>query len=505
MSTSVVDNVSAYLRELSTHRAFYFGTFVVIAVSSIIVALLWPKNYTSSSTIYADNSNILQPLMEGNAVPTGISDQAQMAQEILFKREFENEVLDAGGWEYDDLRPADRNNLIKNIQNRARIESVGRSPANLIRISFTDADPVRAFAIAQKYTSIFIEQSVVEKREESRNAFEFIQNQVTSYHEKLQLSEEKLSNFKSENNLGTLADANARISRYRAEIERLELELIQLQTEEESVEGQLAGQQAISKDLSELNAVRNRINALQVQLDSLRSRYFDSYPDVILLKEQIADLMAMYDSGQTSLLPLESDDLDKEGVTPLHQQLRSQLSSIRTAIQSRTSQLNGIKDLLVVESDRIRKINAVEAELAELTRDYNVTRDFYNDMLKRLENARVSMNLDEQQQGVTFKVQESAIIPTSPDGLAFTHLLAASLILSICAPLGLLVLYMELDPRIRSEANWAEEWPPMIMSVSTMNYAKSNGLSDKWFAAIVLATSLSLYGTAAGVKLAGLI
>ena len=502
----VADNVRAYLRELSAHRVIYSLCFLTIATASIIFALLWPKSYTSSSLIYADNSNILQPLMEGNAVSTSIVDQAQMAQEILFNREFYDEILDASNWDYENLSAVAKENLIIDIHGRTSIENVRRNPASLIRISYMDQDPIRAFTVTQKYTSIFIEQSVVEKREESKNAFDFIQNQVTSYHSKLKESEERLSQFKSENNLGTLSDANARISRYKNEIERLELQLVQLDTEEAAVEAQLAGQQAVSKDLSELNALRNRINALQVQLDTLRSRYYDNYPDVVLLKEQISDLMVMYDSGQTSLLPLQSEELDNEGVTPLHQDLRRQLAAIQTSKQSNVSQLSGIKALLDIETERVQKINVTEAQLAELTRDYNVTRDFYNDMLKRLENARVSMNLDEQQQGVTFKVQESAVIPTSPDGFSFPELLGASLILALMAPVGLLVVYMELDPRIRSEAHWSEEWPPLLITVplSDMSHER-NKMSDKWFISILAVISVGLYGSAVGVRLIGII
>ena len=46
------------------------------------------------------------------------------------------------------------------------------------------------------------------------------------------------------------------------------------------------------------------------------------------------------------------------------------------------------------ELDRSRRIAASESALAELTRDYEVNRDIYQDLLKRRENARVSMNLD---------------------------------------------------------------------------------------------------------------
>ena len=138
-------------------------------------------------------------------------------------------------------------------------------------------------------------------------------------------------------------------------------------------------------------------------------------------------------------------------------------------------------------------INAKEAELAEYTRDYNVTQDFYNGMLRRLENARVSMQLDEEEQGVTFKVQESAVIPTSPDGISLTQMLIASFALSLLVPGGLLVLHIELDTRIRSEAGWSEDWPPLIATVPPMLFVGKRKLSTGIFFTAVVLLLVALY------------
>ena len=504
MNVSLLEIAQAYLREFSTHRKWFALCFIVIALITISVATTWPKSYTSFSTIYADNSNILKPLMEGNAVATGIGDQARMAEEILFNRNYTDEVLRASGWDVGSISQSQKDGIILDIQDRTEVTNVGRQPASLIRIAHHDKDPLKAFTIAQKYTTLFIEQSVVAKRTESRGAFNFIQNQVNSYQTKLQDSENRLSKFKSENNNGSLADANSRISNYRAEIERLELDLVQLDTEAASVEEELAGEREVVKDLTELNAFRNRINSLQIQLDGLRSRFHDNYPDVIQVQEQISDLMSLYENGNAGVL-ISADDLKVDGMTPLHQELRSRLATIKTTKQSKISQLNGIKALFGLESERIKLINESEAQLAELTRDYNVTRDFYNGLTKTLENARVSMNLDEEQQGVTFKVQEAAVIPTQPDGLSFSQLLIGSFLLSAAVPLGILVLLMELDPRIRSEADFQAGWPPFLIAVPPMMTAKRKRISDGLFLTLIIIISLIFYGGAIVVNMLGIL
>ena len=493
MSLNIEDIVSAYLRELSEKRALVAVAALAVALASLFLAVTWPKSYTASSSIFADNSNILQPLMEGNAVATGIVDQAALARDILFNRNFSDEILDAAGYNTSQLSPNIKEELISDIQGQTSIVNVGRNPASLIRISHTDQDPIRAFSIAQRYTSLFLEQSVISKQQESRSAFEFIENQVEAYQTKLQESENRLSEFKSENNFGTLANSNNRISGYRAEMERLELDLVQLDTQIASVESQIAGETEVSRDLSQVNAVRARINQQQMLLDSLRARFHDTYPDVIAVKNQIADLQEMLSTGKISIEVIEPSDA--EGATnPLWQQLRSQLAALKTTKDAKVSQHSGLASLLEAEEERAKLINEKEAELSELTRDYNVTRDFYNEMLRRLENARVSMHLDEQEQGVTFKVQESAVIPTRPDGLSLPQLMVGSLLASLMAPVALLILFVELDTRIKSESRWSEDWPALVGTIPPMQEASKKRISDLIFSCVFAASIVVLYG-----------
>ncbi len=89
--------------------------------------------------------------------------------------------------------------------------------------------------------------------------------------------------------------------------------------------------------------------------------------------------------------------------------------------------------MLKDELDRSRRIAASESALAELTRDYEVNRDIYQDLLKRRENARVSMNLDEEQRGLTFRIQDPAVMPLRPSGLRLMHFALGGLGLALVA------------------------------------------------------------------------
>ena len=46
--------------------------FALIALGALVFGMLLPKKYNSSTTILVEESNIIQPLMEGRAVPTSV-------------------------------------------------------------------------------------------------------------------------------------------------------------------------------------------------------------------------------------------------------------------------------------------------------------------------------------------------------------------------------------------------------------------------------------------------
>jgi hypothetical protein len=114
------------------------------------------------------------------------------------------------------------------------------------------------------------------------------------------------------------------------------------------------------------------------------------------------------------------------------------------------------------EHERAQRVAANQAQLSELTRDYNVTRDVYEEMLQRKESARLSMTLDIEGQGVSYRIQEPATFPLKPSGIRFIHFAIIGPILGLLAPIGLLILYVMLDPHFRSARALQQQLPAGI-------------------------------------------
>ena len=58
-----------------------------VALIALLAGLfVLPIKYTSKTTILAQESDIIQPLLEGRAVATGVTDRAGIARQVIYSR-----------------------------------------------------------------------------------------------------------------------------------------------------------------------------------------------------------------------------------------------------------------------------------------------------------------------------------------------------------------------------------------------------------------------------------
>ncbi len=500
--------VRVLINEAFVFRKFVVAMFVGVAMIALFAGLSWPKGYAASTTILVDEKNIIQPLMQGAAVTTGVADRARLAREIIYGRKIMNQIISDTGWLKGDPTPTEQEDMINAITRRTTVTSVG---PNLIKIEYRDEDPERAFLTTKRYAEIFISESLTVKAAESQAAFEFIDKQVQEYHQKLLKSEEDLKEFRSANldvRPGTDADIGARLNGLQSRIEQAAQELKEADVKKHSLEKQLSGEAEVASVVSREGQYRARIAELQSQIDTLRLSYHDTYPDIVRLRHQIEDLkeaIVIEKQKRETAKATGQVVLDDSVINnPMYQQLKRDLSQTQIQVDTLNARIAEARRQLQQELERGKRVHGGEATLAELTRDYQVNRDIYQDLLKRRENARVSMNIDKESQGLTFKIQEPATLPLQPNGPRFWHFIAGGLLLGIVIPLGLLYAKIRFDPRIRLSALVADRhkvpvlatvphlWSPTETQAARLDVGRLALITSAAFSVLILFSLLRL-------------
>lgn len=462
----IKDLLYALKAELIRFRVWFVMLFILVSSAVLAAGVYWPKSYTTSALLVADITTIIQPLLKGRAEVTGI-DRSEQAREVIYTRSILEAAAKEAGLINNNTSVQEQDRVIRELRDGLLVKP---EKNNYFRISYVASNPDRSFEVLNSVINVFIEDTARKKREESLGAFTFIDAQVQSYKRQLELAEQKLKEFKSQNLDGTEASVTNRIAQLRAEIEALKITTEETQARINTIQQQLSNEGQYQQAKGQIDELRQRRQTMANQLEQLLLSYQESYPDVISLRQQIQDLdVAIYNMQASGEVYGSSTRVEN----PLYEELRKQLQTADLDLRGQKRRMQSLIHLQEEEYERAKRVAENQAQLSELTRDYNVTRDVYEEMLQRKESARLSMTLDIEGQGVSYRIQEPASFPVQPSGLRFIHFALAGPFLGLLFPFGLLVLYVMLDPHLRSARTLQNQLPPDIEIIGVIPHYHS--------------------------------
>ncbi|HLV77559.1 MAG TPA: XrtA system polysaccharide chain length determinant [Marinobacter sp.] len=453
----LIDTVRAVKLELYRKRVLAAVIFMLVTAGVLTIAFMTPKTYTSHAVLYADQSSVLQPLLRGQAEVSQL-DRINEARELIQSRSFLEQVAVDTGLLAGAADDQQRNQVISALRSQVNLRITNRS---FLELTYRSRQPDQSFQVLSSVLNRFLERTARKKRSESQGAFEFIDSQVKAYQRQLEEAEQRLKTFRAQNQDGTESNVTARIERLRGDIETLKLEIEQTESQVKLTREQLNNEQPVRRITLNpgQSSAERRLAALRQERDSLLLQYHPRHPDVVSVLAQIDDLeyqVATQPEGQ-----LEGA-LTEVMENPVYESLKLQLAESTTRLEVQKNRLASLQGLLDEAFLRGERVAENQAELSELTRDYDVTRDVYEDMLQRRERARLTMTLDAQGEGVSYKIQEPASYPVSWDGLQLYQVGIAGPFLGSATVLGLLVLLVMFDQRVRAPRTLQLALPPAI-------------------------------------------
>ncbi|MEY4590665.1 MAG: hypothetical protein RL497_2741 [Pseudomonadota bacterium] len=481
--------------ELIRFRFLVVFLFVVASFIVLGVGVVWPKHYNTSAILFADETNIIQPLLKGAAEMTQI-DRSEQATEIIYTRAVMMAALKTLGLVEENSPQEQQNQALRKLRGGLKITKERNN--NYFQISYQGVNPDQVFETLNAVVNAFIEHTARKKRDESLGAYTFIDAQVQTYKKQLEAAEEKLKIFNARNMDGTESGVQGRMAQLRQDIETLKLTIEETQSRMASVQRQLGSEGQYQQVRGQADDLRVRRQALSTQMEQLRLSYQDSYPDIVSLKQQIKEIDLMLGKLRSTSDVVNSNSTGSKLENPLYEDLRKQMATAEVDLRTQTRRLESLISLQEEEKLRAERVAANQAQLSELTRDYDVTRKVYEEMLGKKETARLSMTLDIEGQGVSFRIQEAAQFPLKPTGLNFQHFAALGPILGFLLPLGLLIAYVLVDPHLRSSRILQKQLPPDIELIGAIpHYDTPLGQrllqKDMVFLLVVVVLTLAAY------------
>ena len=389
------------------------------------VIFLIPNKYQASAKIFVDAGTTLSQATKGISLNDNAQDQLdRMNAELLGTpqlRKVANETNLMAGAITAQQQLAVVAALRQNISIVADAKQARDAPT-LYTITYTDPDRARSVQVVDHLLNDFVEGSMTDNSEGSQQAEQFLAQQIRHYGQLLSATEQQLADFKKRN-LGLLpneqGDYFAHLQAANSTLRQLQESLYVAQRERDALAQELkSGQQFTastpSAPLSASGAAAldtgQQIAQLQQRLDQLLLKYTDKYPTVIALQQTLRQLKARQaremaaakhgDLGAASALGLAAN--------PVYQKIEEQYNAQQVQIASIEQQIADRRQEIVKLKQMLGAAPEVQAQYAQLTRNYDVTKKQYDVLLARLDSTRLG-----QQAASTGLVKFQVIDPPS--------------------------------------------------------------------------------------------
>ncbi|BAN35155.1 hypothetical protein SCD_n01328 [Sulfuricella denitrificans skB26] len=550
-----------YLVALRRRKKQILTTMSILAVISVLVALLLPPVYRSSATILIEEQEIPAELVRSTitsyadqrlqVISQHVMTRANMMQIIekynLYpqqrQRETTEEILDR-------MRKDIKFNMLS-----ADVIDKRSGQKTMAAIAFTLAYDGETAAGAQKVanelTTLYLNENLKSRQQKTSETSMFLSEEADRVSEHISEIETKLAVFKEKNQgrLPELTGLNMQMrDRTDSEVMEVDRQLNVLDERKIYLEGQLVQMKPNSPMMSasgeRIFDSDERLKTLQAQYVSLSGIYSANHPDVIKMRREMqalkketggdgdmqeqakqltrmrSDLATMRDKYaddypdvvklKKAIAALEESHKKtvangsdapkfKQPENPAYISMQTQLEATLSEMKTLRTKRNDLKEKMASYVSRLEQAPQVEREYLDLGRDHENSIRRYQEIKAKLMEAEVAQQMEKDSKGERFSLIDPAQLPEKPTSPNRPAILLLGMILSLGGGIAYAGVLESMDSSIKSSKILAGLLDaPLLSVIPYMDNAEDRRKKTK------LKTSLIL-GVIAGITLAVLL
>jgi polysaccharide chain length determinant protein (PEP-CTERM system associated) len=455
-------DLNDYLGILRRRKWWIIVSVILGPAIGYAVARSLPSRYTSQTLVLVEGQKVPDSFVK--PVVTGVLDErlATMQEQILSRTRLEPIVNQFGLYgDQSKLSIEDKVALMRKAIEVTPIRPGGnRESMSGFYVSFTAPNARLAQEVCGQLTSLFMSENLKVREERSQGTTDFIATQLADAKRSLDEQDAKLADFQrqymgqlpgdDQTNFNMLATLNS-------ELDAATQALNQLQQNRTYTDSLLSAQlqslqnlQAGGVTAASPDALQQQLAKDQVELSDLLSKYTETHPDVVRLKNDIAHIKQQIEARNAEPKPVTIQE--HRGPEPVQiQQLRAQLASTDQAIRDKQKSQAKIQQEIEKYRARIELSPSVEAQYKALTRDHEAALKFYNDLLSKRNESEMATDLERRQEGEQFRVLDPPNLPDKPTFPDRKKFVGGGLAGGLALGLGIALLLELLNKVIRTE------------------------------------------------------
>jgi polysaccharide chain length determinant protein (PEP-CTERM system associated) len=427
----------------------------IVGVASVAAVLAIPDKYEASARVYVDTQSILKPLMSGLVNMPNVDQQVMLLSRTLITRPNVEKLIRMADLDLKIDSKRERDLLAESLMSSLKINNTSRD--NIYTITYRDTQPENARRVVQSLVSIFVESNLGSARKDTEAARKFLDQEIAGYEKKLEEAEARLKEFKMRNLSLQNSDGKDHFSQMSTTaglLEQSRLELREAEHSRDALKRQILGEApSLLPDASQepvsgfsIPEIDGRIDTLQRNLDALLQRFTDKHPDVVTTRRLIKDLEEKkQEEIAARRKATAANPSSSASVNPVQQQLKVSLSETEArvaALQTRVAEYQSRYERL---KSSIGQVPQVEAEFAQLNRDYDINKKNYEQLVQRREQASMGSAMEDAA-GVDFRLIDPPRVSPKPVAPNRALFLPLTLLLALAAGVAVAFAASQLRP-----------------------------------------------------------
>jgi len=473
--------------EIFLRRIWYIVIpFIVIMAAATLYAFLLPKMYRATALILVAAQKVPESFVQPT-VTSKIADRLQsISQEIMSRTRLE-QVISEFKLYSEEAKSLSREEIIELMRKNIQVEIEGKEGRggreSFFTISYIGKDPGVVARVTNKLTSLFIEENLKLREEQSQGTSDFVSIELNATRAKLEEQEAAITLFKKQfmGELPEQREANLRIVD-QLQIQSLKINdnvkaaqdrkmIIQQQLSDTKMQmafGPLSGNPkeertaaTTESDFSRLplptqkvlSRYQEQLNQGRYLLLELKSKYKENHPDILKAKRYVAELEEKIENIKAQEMgenmEAKETTISSSPLVESVKQMERQLLATDLEIKRLQEEDSKIKTKIAQVQGRIEKTPIREIAQSNLTRDYENMKESYQTLLKKSQEAQQAENLERRQKGEQFKVVDPASIPEKPMQEKVLRILIFGLLLGMGSGIGMAFLREQMDRSFR--------------------------------------------------------
>ncbi|MBV9724122.1 MAG: hypothetical protein JO299_03010 [Gammaproteobacteria bacterium] len=497
------DKLLDELRGTWRYRWLAFGIACALALLGWLLVFMLPDRYEAHASVLVDTRTALKPALEGLATQQDVGVELSYVRESLLTDARLIGIARLVGLVQPSETDRERNDraaalLRKHVSlNMERADDQaggGPSGGTNYEIVYRDTSRTRALNVVSILLQTLVDETLGGKKRGSENAQMFLESQVKDYEKRLRTAEDRLADFKSRH-FGLMPSERGgyfeQLQRETTATQEAKTKLLVAENRRAALEKQLHGDAAVAATAAVGSATNSggtvgmdtvsRLAQTRAHLDELLLKYTDKHPDVIETRKNLAELERRRAAEIESLRNGDATAASSSGASsnPVYQSIQLELNHADVDIADLRTQLSEHEEKARQLRQLLNTAPQVEAEFAQLNRDYDVNKAQYTALLSSFEKAKLGERADSAG-SVNFQVVEPPTVSNRPVWPRRTILLAGILLAALAVGTIAANRLDRIRPLVGSASGLARATGVPVLAVFGSAFPESKQRALRW-------------------------